>query len=156
MYVCMYFLFFILHQVYAADHCKVKCPKGQHTACSSYKCDEFGSACGSNPKRLDMTKEIKQVILDDSNYYRSQVAIGNATLGKTFRVKASNMHVLKYNKELEEIITCWINQCIYKHDECRSTEKWLYVGQNLFRLWSSDVNQNLHTPEIVSKAIKLW
>ncbi|XP_072399644.1 venom allergen 5-like isoform X3 [Diabrotica undecimpunctata] len=114
------------------DYCSLTCLNGkhQHTVCIRKKeqCGK-GPKCHSNFRQVALTDEMRRLILDHHNTLRNKVATGQEKIGN--QPPASNMRAMSWNKELEYIAQCWTNNCEYKHDDCRKTEQWGGVGQNL-------------------------
>uniref|UniRef100_A0A0A9WMA7 Venom allergen 3 n=1 Tax=Lygus hesperus TaxID=30085 RepID=A0A0A9WMA7_LYGHE len=72
-----------------------------------------------------MNATVRSLILNWHNDLRDEVAGG--ALGKT----ASNMRILSWDFELEQVATRWAHQCLRSKDACRSTEHYQKVGQNV-------------------------
>ena len=66
-----------------------------------------------------MTQEIKDLILNQHNQFRSDIALGKYEPFPT----ASRMAQMQYCPELEIPAILNTKQCNMKHDECRNTRK---------------------------------
>lgn len=154
LYLTIAFLL-LLQQTFAFDYCTLNCGTNDpHTACG----DNCGPAalCGGNVKELELTSEVRSWFLNKHNELRNQVALGLAQLGDSFTMQAADMHVLEYDEELEYVAKCWVNQCVFGHDSCRSTEKWSWVGQNAFALLTTDTSANLLTQANIERSVESW
>lgn len=149
------FMLLLFHQAYTFDYCTLNCQNEKHTACA-YQCDKLSNKCGKTPKELQMSNEARKWFLERHNEHRNKVALGEAKLGNGFTMQAADMNTLQYDEELEYIARCWINQCVFGHDSCRATERWKWIGQNAFTLWTTDVNANLLTKENVERSVDSW
>ncbi|XP_031640995.1 antigen 5 like allergen Cul n 1-like [Contarinia nasturtii] len=87
----------------------------------------FGKACPSNTNIIEFTDELKQLVLDTHNSYRNEIACGEVD-GYD---KAARMATLVWHDELAKFAEYNVRRCIFGHDKCRNTEKFLYAGQNL-------------------------
>lgn len=67
-----------------------------------------------------MTKENIDLILNQHNQFRSDVAMGNY---EGFP-QASRMAQMQYCPELELLASLNVKQCNMKHDECRNTRNY--------------------------------
>ncbi|CAH1113370.1 unnamed protein product [Psylliodes chrysocephalus] len=126
-----------------ADYCQMSCKLNNqlftHIICQrkNMNCGA-GPDCGSSFNPIDLTEEDKQLILDVHNELRNKVATGQETIGN--QPPASNMNALSYNEEIATFAQCHSNECQFKHDKCRRTAEWEWVGQNLEKKFSSDGN----------------
>ena len=84
-----------------------------------------------------LSEEAKRAIVDRHNEIRREVAKGQ----KRGEGKAANMRKLVWNNELETIAQRWADQCIYDHAEEINTLDGTYVGENIFKSWSSSPRQ---------------
>ncbi|CAG9771737.1 unnamed protein product [Ceutorhynchus assimilis] len=116
----------------ALEYCKL-CKKGTHTLClykegPSDDCLEY--------TKPEMTTSLKKYIVDIHNDIRNHIASGQETRGILGRQPAaSNMHILQWDNELEEIAQRWADQCFGaydqpQHDQCRTTTRF-ELGQNV-------------------------
>nr|XP_053651167.1 mucin-3A-like isoform X2 [Cherax quadricarinatus] len=84
-------------------------------------------------------EEIKQILRIHNNL-RSQVARGEEQRGDPgSQPQASDMKVLRWNRELATVAQAWANQCQFEHDgddQRRICSRDYDVGQNLFYEWS--------------------
>ncbi|XP_057656539.1 venom allergen 5-like isoform X1 [Diorhabda carinulata] len=145
------------------EFCRYSCP-GQkevhmNTICmrEALRCGG-GVTCGSDFKELILTNAERQYILDWHNYLRNRVAMGKERRGGE-QPSASNMNTLVYNKELEFMAQCWINEChesILVHDKCRRTKKFSWVGQNLAYVGSTAPNELSNRGSMIKKLILGW
>lgn len=148
-------LLLAIQQCFAFDYCTLNCSEDNpHTACGN-NCGP-SSNCKGIVKELEMTQEVRKWFLDKHNEYRNAIALGYATVGPAGDiVRASNMHVMVYDEELEYFAKCWVNQCKSGHDKCRNTQVY-YVGQNGFALSTSASGAELRTKEIIEKSVQAW
>ncbi|CAG9859098.1 unnamed protein product [Phyllotreta striolata] len=116
-----------------------------------------GQKCGEEFKVVALNDTDRQYMLDIHNYLRNKVAMGRETRGS--QPTAANMNALSYNKELEFMAQCWINEChkesILVHDKCRRTAEFSWVGQNLAYVGSTDPSQ-LDKLSMIKKMILGW
>lgn len=92
-------------------------------------------ACGCVPNKdcpiiMHNVTNFRRVMLNMHNAYRNRVAAGRML----HYVKANNMHVLKYDLELEHMCACRFKKnCNVTHDSCNKTPSYRAgVGQNLY------------------------
>ncbi|KRT79689.1 hypothetical protein AMK59_7560, partial [Oryctes borbonicus] len=89
-------------------------------------------------------------------FYRNLVASGYETRGG--HSKASNMMVLNYEHDHEEVIYCWLRRCIYASDKCRSIAMSNENGQNMFRIqqhaWWTDRFEDIFM--VINRSITAW
>lgn len=126
----------ILLKVAKSDHlehlyCNFPCGT-LHTLCRReyLKCGK-NARCGYHNEvtGLPSDKDRKKFITLH-NIFRNKVALGKEP--NEGSSEASNMMALSYSFELEFIAQCWANACKSEKDRCRSTNKYLHVGQNIY------------------------
>ncbi|KAF2902256.1 hypothetical protein ILUMI_03931 [Ignelater luminosus] len=90
----------------------------------------FSYKCIGNYTEFHLNDRERQWIVDTHNQYRDKIALGYVTTGGNG--KASNMHVISYSKELEEIAQCQANMCTQKnfHKKCNGSN----LGRNMLDL----------------------
>uniref|UniRef100_T1E2V6 Putative salivary ag5 protein n=1 Tax=Psorophora albipes TaxID=869069 RepID=T1E2V6_9DIPT len=129
----------------AKDICSTADKK--HIGCDATR--QFLSTC-SEPRLVPMSTKRKNLILMMHNRLRNKVASGGLKKYK----KASNMSVMIWDDELAYLAELNVRQCEMKHDECRSTARFKYAGQNLARRW---LNQRLpHYNDNIKTSIMGW
>ncbi|CAH0558154.1 unnamed protein product [Brassicogethes aeneus] len=124
--------------------CKDK--KSNHTVClrKDVQCRPI-----ENCKTLPMTRELRQVVVDQHNEMRNRFASGKDVYHNQPNA-ASNLMVINYDLELEEVVKCHLNTCTFDHDVCRKTKKFSTVGQNTFK------GNGLFNPYKINKAMMAW
>ncbi|GJQ75379.1 hypothetical protein Trydic_g23555 [Trypoxylus dichotomus] len=143
------------HPVYTNKYCakKYKCGTAENTVCI-FNC-KLSSQCHQFVD-YELTDEHRQYVLDIHNFYRNLVASGYETRGG--HSKASNMMVLNYERDHEEVIHCWIRRCTYETDKCRSIASSVHNGQNMFRVerhaWWNDRFENGSV--LIHRSITEW
>ncbi|XP_060530424.1 venom allergen 5 2-like [Cylas formicarius] len=149
-----------LSSAFQNAYCQLQCDLGyeslNHTVCvrEQQRCGA-GSKCGLQFAVIDLDDDDRQYILDIHNYFRNKVALGFEKRGR--QPSASNMNIMKYNKELEFISQCWANTCNGNpliHDRCRRTSDFEHVGQNLGFISSS--NPKINKIRAMKELIILW
>ncbi|XP_052871867.1 antigen 5 like allergen Cul n 1-like [Anopheles cruzii] len=101
---------------------------GDHVGCrppSSWG----GETCKrmTKPRKVSISYDLQQFILDEHNKNRSQLA-----LGRVYRFKkAQKMPTLVWDKELATLADYNARSCDYGHDRCRSTQEFPWAGQNI-------------------------
>ncbi|KAH8271863.1 hypothetical protein KR044_008411 [Drosophila immigrans] len=100
-----------------------------NTACGNN--GSFGEDCGASPKLLYMTTRRRQLLLDMHNLVRDKVAEG----GVEGYAPASQMPMLKWDKELEHMAELHAKRCRFAHDKCRNTPRFKFSGQNIGYFW---------------------
>nr|XP_023024173.1 venom allergen 5-like [Leptinotarsa decemlineata] len=146
-------LFIVIVAASDNKYCQFSCNGSAHTVCNreKEKCDA-GPLCGSEFKYIELTDDDRQFILDLHNNLRNEIASG-----QHLSPPAANMNALSYNKELEFIAHCWANACNgkpLKHDVCRRTAEYNYVGQNLG--WWSSTSSDFDLRSGIKKSIMNW
>ncbi|KAG5683322.1 hypothetical protein PVAND_012608 [Polypedilum vanderplanki] len=107
------------------DYCNIFCPIGKHIACGNN--GDFGKSCTSDAKIVELTQENIETILNEHNRLRNRIASGVEVRFKT----AARMTSMIWNKQLALFAELNARTCLFQHDECRNTEKFKYVGQNI-------------------------
>ncbi|XP_065077170.1 antigen 5 like allergen Cul n 1-like [Ochlerotatus camptorhynchus] len=102
----------------------------KHIGCNTNR--KFASTC-DKPKLIPMSTKRKNLLLMIHNRLRNKVAKGKLSNFKP----ASNMSLMIWDDELAYLAELNVMQCEMKHDECRSTARFKYAGQNLARSWTS-------------------
>lgn len=116
-----------LKSAYTVDYCDSSiCPPGA----SNIGCGNNGKlakACPSNAKVIEMTDELKKLIVDTHNKYRNEVA--NGKVGHL--PKAAAMPTLTWDNDLAETAQMNSNRCVRGHDACHNTDVYKNSGQNI-------------------------
>ncbi|EAT38906.1 AAEL009239-PA [Aedes aegypti] len=107
--------------------------RGAHVACNAP--EEFGPACGKEPKYVPMDTKLKTIILDKHNELRAEIARGMHGFPQ-----AARMPTLVWNDELAKISTFNARNCTLDHDKCRNTKEFPFSGQNLAIIWYRGYN----------------
>ncbi|KAF7272810.1 hypothetical protein GWI33_014436 [Rhynchophorus ferrugineus] len=143
----------VVTAVQGNSYCDLSCRIGkesfQHTKCGP------GLDCGSNFVEIGLTDDDRQYILDIHNYLRNKVALGYERRGR--QPPVANMRVMNYDRELEFTAQCWINSCQWsplRHDKCRGTALYNYVGQNLAYFGST--NPKIDKVKLTRNMILSW
>ncbi|KAJ6637145.1 Antigen 5 like allergen Cul n 1 [Pseudolycoriella hygida] len=112
----------------AIDYCNLDlCPENRlHVGCAENSSD-WGPDCSDDSYFEEMTKELKNFILKKHNKARNKIALGKVP----GYLEADRMPEMVWNTELEETAELNAKRCKYGHDECRNTDKFRSVGQNI-------------------------
>jgi hypothetical protein len=133
-----------------SDYCAPKlCKTGvDHIACESSW--EFDVECPSDRMLVDLTESDINLILVEHNGFRNKIASGKQ---KGFK-PATRMATMIWNDELAKLAELNVMQCKMHHDQCRNTNQFKNVGQNLgYRANSGSFEE----PEIfIKKVIHSW
>ncbi|KAH8354716.1 hypothetical protein KR084_003277 [Drosophila pseudotakahashii] len=100
-----------------------------HTACGNN--GSFSTACGPEPKLLEMSERRRQLLLDMHNLARSKIASGEL---EGYR-SAAQMPLLRWDNELEQMAGLHAKRCQFAHDKCRNTPRFRFSGQNIGYFW---------------------
>ncbi|XP_067635242.1 venom allergen-1-like isoform X2 [Eurosta solidaginis] len=138
-------LLIIAQFVYATNYCDPSLCNGDHIACHNN--EGFHSSC-KKPQDVQLTNNLKQLILDTHNKYRNKVA-GGATALKP----ACRMATLQWDNELASLAALNVKQCKMAHDECHNTDAYKYSGQNL--AWITYYN-TADIKYLTGKSVDLW
>lgn len=116
--------------------CRIKWPDCHHhdfinTICLYPHCGSRGSSC----KELPPDAEFRRAMLEVHNKLRNKVASGEER--RNGLVSAADMKVLSYDLGLEYTALCHVNGCSLEPDKCRRTPRFLSVGQNVAKAYSS-------------------
>lgn len=135
------------------EFCAVKClkPSDIHTICE-YKCKEDNDRC-KEYKFYPLSRNDRQILLDQHNMYRNKVASGEDRRGGNEAAK--NMKVMNYDIDIEVTTYCWSKRCIFTHDKCRNLPKYASAGQNLF-LQSGTAGIDGKNDKLLNESIKAW
>lgn len=135
------------------DYCRYNkfCPNSsQHIACT-YPRSSLAPNCppAGEITFTDFSQKRINLVLDTHNSYRNIVAAG---LLEGYP-RAAKMLTLHWEDELAYFSEANTRQCVMKHDKCRNSSKYSYVGQNVCHSYS--VNRT--TPEkVITDCIDLW
>lgn len=103
-------------------------------------------------ERIPLTDQDRAQILDLHNSLRSVVARGNQTaLNGQLLPTAANMAQLQWDSELELKAQNWSDvlatNCSFYHNPVRNTSQYKYVGENIYKSWSTyETNLNWTKP----------
>uniref|UniRef100_A0A182PTQ3 SCP domain-containing protein n=1 Tax=Anopheles epiroticus TaxID=199890 RepID=A0A182PTQ3_9DIPT len=156
--VCLTF-FALVHHFGASkfhsryDYCdKTYCPVGKRNIGCGCKFNEsYGPGCrGKRPTLHKFTKTELQLILHTHNHLRDRFACGFI---KHF-LPAVRMVQLRTDADLQTLAECNAKNCTYGHDECRSTERYRYAGQNIAK--RTVCGRTLKLAEIVNSSLNAW
>ncbi|XP_031634413.1 allergen Tab y 5.0101-like [Contarinia nasturtii] len=128
------------------DHCADSLCRGTRTHIACKNTGAFGEACPNDANIIEFTNELKQLVLDTHNSYRNRIACGEVERYG----KAARMATLVWHDELAKFAEYNVRQCVFGHDECRNTEKFLHAGQNLGQMQN---NQLFIAPENIIKLL---
>ncbi|XP_058825291.1 antigen 5 like allergen Cul n 1-like [Topomyia yanbarensis] len=139
-----------LRTAYTVNYCdRSLCPASKpHIACKDD--GKLSSECPPGAKIIEMNAEMKELILDTHNKYRSTLATG----GVGWLPKAAAMPTLTWDDDLAETAQVNANRCVRGHDVCHNTDKYKNSGQNLnFFATSADT---IDVKDQVPKLIGSW
>jgi hypothetical protein len=106
-----------------------------------------------------MTPELQKVIVDRHNYFRNQVAGGTISgfQGVTLPT-AVRMASIRWNDQLAHFASLNAMQCVYAHDNCRSSPAFNWAGQNLAIQMTpdSETSRSFVISEYLLNMIGLW
>ncbi|XP_053662406.1 antigen 5 like allergen Cul n 1-like [Anopheles marshallii] len=110
-----------------------------------------GPACsGKQASNVNLTLQGETIILHEHNKLRSLLASGQ--LGSF--ASASRMPQLVWDIELANQAAHNVRSCLFHHDECRNTEQFRFVGQNIAYYRYSGARKGIR--ELVVKEINQW
>ncbi|KAG4078818.1 hypothetical protein HA402_015408 [Bradysia odoriphaga] len=144
-------LFLILIEPsFATNYCSKDLCKGKrHCRCG--KDGSFGPDCPKNAEEVQMTEELKRLIVDIHNEVRESISEGNYKGLKP----ANRMIKMEWENELAENARYTAKTCLYVHDECRNTPTYSDVGQNI-ALFSKKSTKKMDINKTVKKIIDSW
>uniref|UniRef100_A0A182Q1R0 SCP domain-containing protein n=1 Tax=Anopheles farauti TaxID=69004 RepID=A0A182Q1R0_9DIPT len=135
------------------DYCdKNYCPPGKRNIGCGCNFDElYGPGCANkNAKWHILSKSDNQQVLHIHNLNRNRFACGQL---KNFPA-AVRMVQLRIDDDLQTLAQCNIKNCVYGHDECRSTERFRYAGQNIAK--RTVCGRELNFAEILNSSMSVW
>lgn len=117
----------------SADFCsKMSCKKNDHLFCGGKL--KHNGYLGTTPKKVELTDNLKTLILDKHNELRNILACGEPKVvniaGQTFP-KPAKMPKVIWSEELEWLADFNGRTCASQHDECMQTPNYKTPGQNL-------------------------
>lgn len=121
--------------------------QGNHIGCEN---TEFPSGVCENVKVIQFDDDLKVVILERHNEYRSKLALGEVP----GYPKGSKMQEMIWDKDLGHLALKHVKNCKFKHDECRATDDFPYSGQNIALRSSNEANTSY--PAILEVMIDRW
>ncbi|XP_040159821.1 antigen 5 like allergen Cul n 1-like [Anopheles arabiensis] len=157
--VCVAFFALLVHYSGASkqhsryDYCDNNyCPpRKENIGCGCKFNESYGPACtGKSPKLHKFTKKDLQFILHTHNHLRHLFACGSIHHYRP----AVRMVQLRVDEDLQTLAECNVKRCIYEHDDCRSTERYRYAGQNIAR--RTVCGRTLKLTEIVNSSLNAW
>ncbi|XP_050085097.1 venom allergen 5-like isoform X2 [Anopheles aquasalis] len=103
----------------------------RHVACAFN--GSFSAQCPPGRMILGIDAQLRQYIEDLHNEARSRFALGydNDIGSATTFAPAVRMPTMHWDDELANLAEIHVRNCKFKHDECRSTARFLHAGQNL-------------------------
>ncbi|XP_055607612.1 antigen 5 like allergen Cul n 1-like [Uranotaenia lowii] len=131
----------------AVDYCDKKiCADHQpNIGCNNDR--KLSSKCPAGSKIVEVTDELKKLILDTHNKYRSTLATG----GVPWLPKASAMPTLTWDDDLQDTAQMNANQCVKAHDPCHNTDKYLNSGQNINKVSTTEkIDVKEWVPKLIS------
>nr|BAM69090.1 hypothetical protein [Lutzomyia ayacuchensis] len=112
----------------AIDWCQMQdqfCNGKEHIACEP---NSFPAATGvRNIQVVALTADMKQMIVDRHNFFRSRVALGQ----ETGIPAAANMYEMKWDDNLQYVAGQQNKHANFQHDQCRSFTDYPHSEQNL-------------------------
>ncbi|XP_052863079.1 antigen 5 like allergen Cul n 1-like [Anopheles cruzii] len=140
----------VLKVAEAQDYCDPDlCDPGQtHIGCNNP--GGFVKGC-NEPKVVPVTDELKKIMLDEHNKYRSTVATG----GVKWLPKAKRMTTVVWDDELAKLAQLNANRCVQKHDDCHNTANHRYSGQNLNHI-ATTASSIDNVPQVIKDLISSW
>uniref|UniRef100_A0A182NNI4 SCP domain-containing protein n=1 Tax=Anopheles dirus TaxID=7168 RepID=A0A182NNI4_9DIPT len=135
------------------DYCdKNYCPPGKRNIGCGCDFDEpYGPGCaGKNAKWHRFSGHELQQLLHFHNLKRNQMACGHV---KGF-LPALRMVQLRIDDDLQTLAQCNVKNCTYGHDQCRSTERYRYAGQNIAK--RTVCGRELKFVEILNSSVNVW
>uniref|UniRef100_A0A2M3YWX0 Venom allergen-1 n=1 Tax=Anopheles braziliensis TaxID=58242 RepID=A0A2M3YWX0_9DIPT len=125
-----FLLFALLESTLGYDYCSTSdCHRqGEHVGCHP-PATSGGPTCKgmSGARKVRISPELQQFILDEHNKNRSRLALGQVA---PYR-KAQKMPTLVWDPELASLADANARSCNYGHDRCRATQQFPYAGQNI-------------------------
>lgn len=112
---------------------------------------QFGRAC-RDAKLIDMTPDLKKLIVDGHNQKRQLVYNGGI---KHLRRPCKMAH-MTWNEELAQLAALHAKRCQWEHDGCHPTSQFPYSGQNLHKTYTRASNPTFNIPEVLTSAIDGW
>ncbi|XP_055384634.1 antigen 5 like allergen Cul n 1-like [Condylostylus longicornis] len=122
--------------------------EGQHIKCNNT--GKFSSDCPEEVQMIPINKAMRMEILYAHNKYRNLIASGKLPNYKPAR----RMAQMCYCHDLARMAELNVKTCRHEHDKCRSTEKYHFSGQNLFRWYSNMKPKNIK--KILLSGITDW
>ncbi|XP_029720202.2 antigen 5 like allergen Cul n 1 [Aedes albopictus] len=131
------------------DYCDSSlCDPGvQHIGCNAK--NELSPDCNEG-KKIELTDELKKLILDEHNNYRNQVAKGELNWLPT----ASNMVTMDWDDDLAYLAELNADRCEFEHDQCHNTKKYPNSGQNIAS-WATS-GDSYEVKDTIKTLIQEW
>ncbi|XP_052860161.1 venom allergen 5.02-like isoform X2 [Anopheles cruzii] len=140
-------------QFNSLDYCDTNyCPRGKtNVGCSCNFNESFGLGCiDKNPTLHRLSYTQCQQIVHKHNSMRNNLACGNVNRF----APAERMVALRWDDELQVLAECNVKNCTYAHDQCRSTERFRFAGQNIAK--RTVCGRKLHFEDVVIKSLNAW
>lgn len=132
------------------DWCEMQqkhCNKDIHIGCDPF---HIGQGNCFHINEVKMNEDMKKVILNQHNEYRSYLASGLLYPMNS----AKQMEEMEWDETLEQLAGLHVLNCNMKHDQCRSTDDFNYAGQNLGMFAATYREKDLHG--VIRNIIKRW
>lgn len=111
---------------------------------------DFGQDCGEDPEIMIITAVHKKLILDLHNQNRNKISSGRLPGYDS----ASRMPALRWNDDLAYVAGIHARSCTAENDDCRNTQLFKNVGQNIAYDIDSDPEHNVTT--VIKRVIDSW
>lgn len=132
------------------DWCSIQkkyCGKRLHIGCKTNYISEGNC---SNANLIEVTDNLKELIVNRHNEYRSFLASGFLN----GLPPAKKMQEMKWDVSLAYLARLHVQNCQFKHDQCRATPENHFAGQNLGAFSSKVFDTNIERG--IRDMIKQW
>ncbi|KAL3286615.1 hypothetical protein HHI36_001114 [Cryptolaemus montrouzieri] len=137
------------------DYCKLPCKTKnntiEHVMCTLHNDCTVGAECKVRTK-FQITREIKNFVLNVHNFYRDKIAFGEAPgQYKATQPQAGDLLEMVWDDELAYFAQCYANKCILQYDKCRQNS----AGENIAQLIFIRVSVNPKSiEEIITEMVE--
>ncbi|CAD7091192.1 unnamed protein product [Hermetia illucens] len=130
-----------------SDYCKpTLCQSGRHIGCGNK--NQYALTCPKDAKIVNR-ENYKNVFVNEHNRVRNIIATGNLV----GYYPAMRMATVTWDNELARLAEMLVKTCISSYDECRNTDRFSAVGQNIA---STTIIGSYSVAKLIEDTVDKW
>ncbi|XP_063708731.1 antigen 5 like allergen Cul n 1-like [Culicoides brevitarsis] len=142
-FLYIFLIISIASPVFSSNFCQLEkevCRGNPHTGCSGTGLPTPKPSECKNKRIIEITSDLKHLLLSEHNSWRNDLASGH--IGNF--PSATRMLKMHWDDELALLAQKHADFCVFEHDNCRATDKYLKSGQNLALKMYSHPKEDYH------------